>query len=91
MQTISLSKWASQLGHETSPAGDGSDGILLPIVPIIVGEGLVKSATEAKRLISQGAIHVDGERLEADLAPLRDGSLIRIGRHRFARMVATED
>ena len=61
------------------------------IVPIIVGEGMVKSANEAKRLLAQGAIHVDGERLAADLAPLRDGSLIRIGRHRFARMVATED
>ena len=88
MQTISLSKWASQVGQA---AGDGSGGLVLPIVQIVVGEGLVKSANEAKRLLSQGAIHVDGERLSADQASLRDGSIIRIGRHRFARMVASEE
>ena len=93
VQTISLRKWASLLQEEqrTSAAADDSVGLMLPIVPIIVGEGMVKSANEAKRLLAQGAIHVDGERLAADLAPLRDGSLVRIGRHRFARMVATED
>ena len=88
VQTISLSKWASQLGQTTA---EGSGDFVLPIVQIVVGEGLVKSATEAKRLLSQGAIHVDGERLSADQARLRDGSIIRIGRHRFARMVASED
>ena len=87
-QNISLSKWASQLGGEASPA---DDGITLAILPIIVGEGLVKSTAEAKRLLSQGAIHVDGERLIADEASLVVGSLIRIGRHRFARMVESED
>ena len=87
-QNISLSKWASQLGGEGSPA---DDGITLAILPIIVGEGLVKSTAEAKRLLSQGAIHVDGERLIADEASLVVGSLIRIGRHRFARMVESED
>ena len=87
-QNISLSKWASQLGGEASPA---DDGITLAILPIIVGEGLVKSTAEAKRLLSQGAIHVDGERLIADQASLVVGSLIRIGRHRFARMVESED
>ena len=93
VQTISLRKWASLLQEEqrTSAAADDSVGLMLPIVPIIVGEGMVKSANEAKRLLAQGAIHVDGERLAADLAPLRDGSLVRVGRHRFARMVATED
>ena len=87
-QNISLSKWASQLGGEASPA---DDGITLAILPIIVGEGLVKSTAEAKRLLSQGAIHVDGERLIADEASLVVGSLIRIGRHRFARMVESEE
>ena len=87
-QNISLSKWASQLGGEASPA---DDGITLAILPIIVGEGLVKSTAEAKRLLSQGAIHVDGERLIADEASLVVGSLIRVGRHRFARMVESED
>ena len=87
VQTISISKWASQLGQ----GAPGADGHVLPIVPIIVGEGLVKSANEAKRLLSQGAIHVDGERLTSDQATLADGSLVRIGRHRFARMVASEE
>ena len=70
----------------TAPAA-----LMLPIVPIIVGEGLVKSANEAKRLLSQGAIQVDGDRLTEDVAALRNGSILRVGRRRFARMVDTEE
>ena len=91
-QTISLPKWVAKLQEEGAPPEtDGSGGLMLPIVPIIVGEGLAKSANEAKRLLSQGAIQVDGDRLTADVAALRNGSILRVGRRRFARMVDTED
>ena len=91
-QTISLPKWASRLRPERMEpsTADDSAGLMLPITPILVGEGLVSSSSEAKRLLNQGAIQVDGHRLTEDLAPLSNGSLIRVGRRRFARMVDSD-
>ena len=91
-QTISLPKWASRLRPErVEPStADDSVGLMLPITPIVVGEGLASSSSEAKRLLNQGAIQVDGHRLTEDLAPLSNGSLIRVGRRRFARMVDSD-
>lgn len=81
-QVISLPAWA-QDQSVTYDAGS----VTLPIVPILVGEGLAASASEAKRLLQQGAVEVDGERLTTQTASLREGSLMRVGRRRFARFV----
>ena len=48
--------------------------------------GTVSSRSEARRLLSQGAVEVDGVRVEETL-PIRDGSVIRVGRRRFLRLV----
>ena len=81
-QVISLPAWA----REQSVTYDAGS-VTLPIVPILVGEGLAASASEAKRLLQQGAVEVDGERLTTQTASLREGSLMRVGRRRFARFV----
>ncbi len=88
-QPIPLAAWVDRLREERGEAPAGSDpaAIVLPIVPIIVGEGLAASASEAKRLLQQGAVEVDGERLTSQTALLREGSLVRVGRRRFARFV----
>ena len=87
-QAISLAEWVDKLRDELGDAQAGSpDTATLPIVPIMVGEGLAASTSEAKRLLQQGAVEVDGERLTSQTAPLREGSLIRVGRRRFARFV----
>jgi tyrosyl-tRNA synthetase len=53
--------------------------------------GIVPSTSEARRLISQGAVEIDGQRvaLEGTVA-LRVGSVIRVGRHRFLRIVEAD-
>ena len=90
-QAISLPVWVERLREEQgeAPAGGDPDAAVLPIVPILVGEGLAASTSEAKRLLQQGAIELDGERLTTQTALLREGSLIRVGRRRFARFVGT--
>ena len=90
-QAISLPVWVERLREEQgeAPAGGYPDAAVLPIVPILVGEGLAASTSEAKRLLQQGAIELDGERLTTQTALLREGSLIRVGRRRFARFVGT--
>jgi tyrosyl-tRNA synthetase len=50
--------------------------------------GVVPSTSEARRLISQGAVEIDGQRVVSESAvSLRVGSIIRVGRHRFLRIV----
>ena len=50
--------------------------------------GLARSRTEARRLLAQGAVEVDGTRMGAeDALPVRDGAVIRVGKRRFLRLV----
>lgn len=55
---------------------------------LLVQLGLAASSSEGKRLLAQGAVEIDGQRLEeADAAvPVRDGLVVRAGRRRFARV-----
>ncbi len=58
-------------------------------LPAVLVEGLgVGSRSEARRLIRQGGVTVDGERLtELDVdATLLDGRVLRAGKRRFARV-----
>lgn len=50
--------------------------------------GLVESGGEARRLLAQGAIRRDGERLAEDYVPRADlaGSVIQVGKRRFLRL-----
>ncbi len=59
------------------------------LLPSLLKElGVVPSASEARRLITQGAVEVDGQRVALEGAvSLRVGSIIRVGRHRFLRIV----
>lgn len=58
------------------------------LVHLLVELGLAESNGEARRLISQGGVSVDGERVadtEAEVS-VKDGLLVRVGRRRFARV-----
>lgn len=58
------------------------------LVHLLVELRLAASNGEARRLISQGGVSLDGTRVpdpEADV-PVRDGLLVRVGRRRFARV-----
>ena len=58
------------------------------LVHLLVELRLAASNGDARRLISQGGVSLDGSRVadpEADV-PVRDGLLVRVGRRRFARV-----
>ena len=54
---------------------------------LLVGTGMAKSRSEARRLIDQGGVRLDGERLQG-LEPVRikDGAVLRVGKRRFVRL-----
>jgi tyrosyl-tRNA synthetase len=48
---------------------------------------LVKSASEARRLIKQGAVSIDGQKVSGDeVAVGEDGAVIKVGKRRFVRL-----
>jgi len=63
----------------------------LRLVHLLAELGLVESNSEARRLISQGGVSLDGRRVDdvdAEIA-VHDGLLVRVGRRRFARVRLT--
>jgi tyrosyl-tRNA synthetase len=65
------------------------DGDQMWIVPLLVQARLAASGSEARRLIQQGAVRVDGERISDVNARLPAGvpHLLQVGRRRFARIL----
>ncbi|MDA0256350.1 MAG: tyrosine--tRNA ligase [Chloroflexi bacterium] len=55
---------------------------------VLVDAGLVASGAEAKRLVAQGAVSVNDERVADATQALAAGDELRVGRHRFLRIVA---
>jgi len=58
------------------------------IIPLIVAAGFAKSNGEARRLIQQNAVSIDGEKvtdIDADIA-VADGAVLKVGKRRFGRI-----
>lgn len=59
------------------------------ILALLSKSGFTKSASEARRLLQQGAVSLEGERitdLDAEIA-VKGGEILRVGKRRFARVV----
>jgi tyrosyl-tRNA synthetase len=60
----------------------------LGIASVLKGAGLVGSTSEAFRMIKQGAVRLDGERIEDKALALKsaDTHVVQVGKRRFARV-----
>jgi tyrosyl-tRNA synthetase len=65
----------------------GGGATTIDITQALSEGGIVGSRSEARRLLSQGALALDGETLKEPRITVREGNLIRVGRHRFLRVV----
>ncbi len=65
----------------------GADG--LPIAVLIKSAGLTPSTSEAIRMIKQGAVKIDGERVDATDLLLTSGKtiILQVGKRRFKKVV----
>ena len=57
---------------------------------ILVKTKMAKSRGEATRLIQQDAVSIDGEKVTSPLAPIKSGSIIKVGKRRFAKVIDTD-
>jgi tyrosyl-tRNA synthetase len=66
---------------------DSQDGVL-GIAHVLKGAGLTGSTSDAFRMLKQGAVRIDGERVEDRNTTLAAGSeqVIQVGKRRFARV-----
>jgi len=61
--------------------------LCLPVPFLLHRVGLVASRSEAKRLLAQRAVEIDGNTLTEDTAAIKDGSIIKVGKRRFVKIV----
>jgi tyrosyl-tRNA synthetase len=63
----------------------------LPIANLLKEAGLVASTSEALRLIGQGGVRIDGEKINDRALRIAAGSVAvyQVGKHRFARVALT--
>jgi tyrosyl-tRNA synthetase len=64
----------------------------MPIADLLVALELVPSKNEAKRLISEGAVELNGERITdwRQVVPVRTGDIVRVGKRKFAKLVVSQ-
>ncbi|MFC1899008.1 tyrosine--tRNA ligase [Chloroflexota bacterium] len=80
--------WLSFSRIAAPPAGDAPDG--WDISRMIVETEQAKSRSEANRLISQGAVTIDGEKISRNINIIKSGSIIKVGKRRFAKVIDTD-
>jgi len=67
------------------------DVIGIDIGLVLVEKKIVTSRSEAGRLIRQGAVEIDGQKVSTYVAPIKkSGSIIRVGKRRFVKIVIDE-
>jgi len=63
----------------------------MDITEILASANLVKSKGEAKRLVSQNAVEIDGEKISESMTLLKEGSIIKVGKRRFLKIVNSDN
>jgi len=78
---VSFSKLASERGEEVG----------IDISRLLVETGTAQSRSEANRLISAGSTAIDGEKVTSPIVPVESGSIIKVGKRRWVRVINTDE
>ena len=70
---------------------EGNRGYTADVSDVLDATGIVQSKSEAKRLLSQGAVEVDGQKVTDRGMAFRDGSVIKVGKQRFVKLVQRQE
>lgn len=64
----------------------GTPRVVVDMTKVLVDADIVKSRGEVKRLIAQGAIEINGQRINSSTVDISDGSVIQVGKRRFLKI-----
>jgi tyrosyl-tRNA synthetase len=58
------------------------------VIDLVVGAGLAPSKSQARRLVAQGGVRLDGHKIEdvASVVQVREGSVLQVGRRGFVKL-----
>ncbi len=73
---------------DLSPQQMETTGVYIPRLLVVIG--FAKSLSEANRLVAQGAVNIDGKKISSNIAMVKSGSIIKVGKRRFARVINTD-
>jgi tyrosyl-tRNA synthetase len=59
------------------------------ITVVLTDAGLVASRGEARRLVQQGGVSIDDVKVTESQVELREGAIVKLGRHRFYKVTST--
>jgi len=92
MANIALQLQASykEMLNKLNPFDFSERGVKLNAANLLVVTNLAKSRSEANRLIEQGAVSIDGEKISGNIATVKSGSIIKVGKRRFAKVINTD-
>ncbi|MBN1641526.1 MAG: tyrosine--tRNA ligase [Anaerolineae bacterium] len=64
----------------------------MPLIELLVDAGLAPTKSQARRLVTQGGVRVDGDPVEdvAASVPIRDGTVVQVGRRGYVRLARAE-
>lgn len=65
---------------------DSEEGLFF-IPKVVTALKLSPSTSEARRLLKQGGIKLNGEKLEVDKVALKDEDIIQVGKRKFAKLI----
>ncbi len=71
-------------------APDLTQPVNIDISRLLVKIGLAKSRSEASRFIAQAGTTIAGETVTSHIAEVQSGSIIKVGKRRFARVINTD-
>ena len=66
----------------------GADSIDAQLAALVLSSGAAASNGEAKRLIKQGAVSINGEKAAGPTASISDGDVLRVGKRQWRRIRA---
>lgn len=55
-------------------------------VELLVGLKLAESKSEARRLLSQGGVRLNGDKVEGDKLQVKSGDIVQVGKRRFVKL-----
>jgi tyrosyl-tRNA synthetase len=80
-----------RIDPESQPTIYVDANVMLVLMPKLIGTGFELSGSEARRLIKQGGVRLDGEQVAADVLELPRQALadkvLQVGKRRFLRLV----
>jgi len=57
------------------------------LASLIAAAGLAESKNAARRLITQGAVEIDGQKVTTETAVIKSGSILKAGKRRFVKII----